>query len=663
MNAPKKYMWFVQSTGFGPAKEGSAVAIRLRKIGQPQSAETFLLTCAHVVRGESKEGLSGYGDLLKIQVWPPDVGFHPDEACVATVAFDMAQNLPQDSSNVADDWIVLKIAKAQAASAAMGVRNWGGLSNFQHVRIHGYIGRESLPNSKVIPTMTEQFPFRSESQGELCLHGDGTRPGISGGGLFTDGTGDFVGIHRARVDDILQLRAISADHIKRRLFELGYEPAIQNENPYSEAFAQFKKLWQERPQKVDWAGAFANAKPATSTFDFPNEANSDADRALSAIDYLIELGPEQGIPPLIRFAYLLSGSTNDASFGMLLNNWLGKYCSAMEQELADRSSPLPSEDPRIVIQMSRHAEDLDSGLQDDTTVHSSAIGEMRPLAGVGAIENAATDAPKFRYTTWFLGFPQTPPPETRIGTCESFPVVLESAWSKVRDLLDFRKVLVELFLPKELFPWAVEKQQIRISTFSFAVGTQHPFALRYDRKAAARLLESRLESAENRSKKLASTIKLNCETALEDIPDDAIEGEEYFFVSVGTTIDPAELNLMLDCKNRILGVIWESAPEVRNGNGAPDAWDAAIESGVPLIMWVREPPPVADDKADLRKLFQSKEWQSLPDQVKKLRSEAAHQKAKWHVGRHLAVILDHPKRPLPTASRAARFRSPNSRLS
>lgn len=47
---------------------------------------------------------------------------------------------------------------------------------------------------------------------------------MSGGGVFDTETGHFFGIHCARKEETLQLKAISVRIVKQRLYRCGYEP-------------------------------------------------------------------------------------------------------------------------------------------------------------------------------------------------------------------------------------------------------------------------------------------------------------------------------------------------------------------------------------------------------------------------------------------------------
>jgi hypothetical protein len=74
------------------------------------------------------------------------------------------------------------------------------------------------------------FFFRSETEGAVVITGSDTRPGMSGGGVFAvpywfgsirslTGVPQLIGIHRARNDQTLQCRSISAKLIFDRFAE------------------------------------------------------------------------------------------------------------------------------------------------------------------------------------------------------------------------------------------------------------------------------------------------------------------------------------------------------------------------------------------------------------------------------------------------------------
>jgi hypothetical protein len=230
---PENTIWYVEATSSKPGRsDGSAVAIRLKKPGDQEIPRTYLLTCAHVVRGISKDRKPGFGPVLsQLLVWAPDTGYNIAQAKVAKIVkdikpdLDLEDELSDEHSNASDDWVVLEVDDPQASTAAPAIREWVDADLAGDFRIYGYPGGDaSFVQGKVTPTRTpDSFPFRDEFHGELILNGDGTRPGISGGGVFKEADRKFAGLHRARADDTLQVHAVSARTIRQRLEELGYQ--------------------------------------------------------------------------------------------------------------------------------------------------------------------------------------------------------------------------------------------------------------------------------------------------------------------------------------------------------------------------------------------------------------------------------------------------------
>jgi internalin A len=228
---PQKTIWYVRSSTLNGAEvsEGSAVAVRLQKRGEPKTAKTYLLTCGHVVRGSSARKRA-------IRAWAPDTGYNDEQASDVEVHADFkklptGELSPEERRNAADDWVILEIHDAQAAMAAPRVEKWVDPTLSGSFRICGYMGgKDSFLRGKVHPTLTpDAFPFRDAWDGAVYLTGQGTRPGISGGGVFGETDLNFAGIHRARSDDTLQLCAVSSFHIRERLYELGYEVVERGE--------------------------------------------------------------------------------------------------------------------------------------------------------------------------------------------------------------------------------------------------------------------------------------------------------------------------------------------------------------------------------------------------------------------------------------------------
>jgi hypothetical protein len=231
-NYPRNIVWYVKASSEDEKStaEGSAVAIRLRRIGEP-AAKTYLLTCQHVLRGKSSDGHVNVGPLLnKIRVWAPDDGHTEYRARWASVDQHIKPvfngDLPrEDRHNAADDWAVLSIADSLDATAAASLHTVISDNDAGPFDIVGYPGGEqSFLRGIVVPSQSSQpLKSRSHSTGVLLLTGDGTRPGCSGGGVFTAEGKSFAGLHRARDEDTLQLHAVSATHIMRMLKDAGYE--------------------------------------------------------------------------------------------------------------------------------------------------------------------------------------------------------------------------------------------------------------------------------------------------------------------------------------------------------------------------------------------------------------------------------------------------------
>ena len=81
------------------------------------------------------------------------------------------------------------------------------------------------------------------------------------------------------------------------------------------------------------------------------------------------------------------------------------------------------------------------------------------------------------------------------GPREDFKTVLENAWTAVIGKLEAKCVWVELFLPKEMFSWPIEKEAVRLGKLTQPVlGARHHFVLRSDRSTSGPEWETALES-------------------------------------------------------------------------------------------------------------------------------------------------------------------------
>lgn len=238
MSYPENTIWYVEASDASGSVTtcGSAVAIRLCKVGEPRSAETYLMTCAHVLRGRAQDGSAGFGGLLSVvYAWPPSRAYHHDYGKKVRIDANIKPLLPPDDvplakrTDVADDWVVLKFENDSDCSHTDAVRKWVDQdSDGQEYQIIGFPGgKAAFSHDKIVlPTqIPDSFQARNNSNGVLTSQGDQTRAGTSGGGVFDSSNDVFAGIHQSRIDSTIQVRAVSAQKIRDRLYELGYEPS------------------------------------------------------------------------------------------------------------------------------------------------------------------------------------------------------------------------------------------------------------------------------------------------------------------------------------------------------------------------------------------------------------------------------------------------------
>ena len=228
MGYPQSTVWYVEGRdAYGNVvTSGSAVAVRLKHGGEPP--ETYLLTCAHVVRGLSSDRQKGHGAVLSsIKVWPPGRGFDDDDGITARIQQDAKPTDPNEvpvekRTNVTDDWLLLRIDDDTPRRGADAVVWAESITESQPVSVLGYPdGRGSFIDNKIIPTIAPQnITIRSQSNGVVQLTGNATEPGMSGGGIF-DEHGNFVGLHRAKYEGAIQLHGVYAPKIHQWLGEIG----------------------------------------------------------------------------------------------------------------------------------------------------------------------------------------------------------------------------------------------------------------------------------------------------------------------------------------------------------------------------------------------------------------------------------------------------------
>ena len=247
-------VWYIRAGEIGlpegrAGSQGSAVAVRLRRDG---ACLNFLLTCAHVIRRPHSKNELG-PQYAEIRAWAPGSGYNPHSGYAVDLAPDVYPIGSCDRKNfysqpVVDvanaDWALLAF-KDLAKSNDRGIscaQTWidtspirgtecyiigypGGSAAFKGLdRANDDVVRPSLPYGRQIVTVA--------NNGVVEFAGSHSRRGMSGGGVFTVGSSDFVGLHRERHDPVLQLHAVSWLQIKDVLRDCGYEicPPTDNGN-------------------------------------------------------------------------------------------------------------------------------------------------------------------------------------------------------------------------------------------------------------------------------------------------------------------------------------------------------------------------------------------------------------------------------------------------
>ncbi len=272
LSHPEKLVWYLEADlSSGRKTQGSAVAIRLHqfvkdrdeaKHKDPNSARTYLLTCAHVLRDRSADGKDSVGRIdleTSIRTWMPGTGRNDDQVKLAKIStairrIDANEIHHSKRDNPVDDWVVLEFVDDQVAQASDALyaadfsKSQPSSGTFQVVGYPG--GAKSHERGIVTPTTTGPFVHRDTHLGLLRLVGAESAPGMSGGGVFLNTSGEqasepklrFCGLHRARQYDTLQLHAVSAQTILK-YFD-------SDEVPYE--LCQKKPIEPERRPKFQW---------------------------------------------------------------------------------------------------------------------------------------------------------------------------------------------------------------------------------------------------------------------------------------------------------------------------------------------------------------------------------------------------------------------------
>jgi Trypsin-like peptidase domain len=240
LTRPDQVVWFVETTlPDGSKVEGSAVAVRLQRTaigtsgiqeGDPNTEETFLLTCGHVLRGRSSEGIEGLGKLVSendFRVWMPETAHNDDQAKQVRIVteirrVEMAEIASSQRDNPLDDWLVLELVDKHTAMASPALYASDfvedQLTTGDYIAVGYPGGSASFQRGVVTPTITGPFRYRDTYLGLLRLVGTKTAAGMSGGGVFRNCSANswrnrkyqFCGLHRAREFDTLQLHSISS---------------------------------------------------------------------------------------------------------------------------------------------------------------------------------------------------------------------------------------------------------------------------------------------------------------------------------------------------------------------------------------------------------------------------------------------------------------------
>jgi hypothetical protein len=608
----KKVIWFLEGTAEEGTVMGSAVAVRLRRYGE--RPKTYLLTCAHVVRGATLDGppVKGAGPVSKdLRGWRSGAGHTPAQARSLRV---VARGTPESDDDellkehraTAYDWVLLEIENELTAEASPAVPDWAGAEPIGPISIWGFPGGRRFREDKVEPIRTYDslMPDAIDGcvvhDGAMEVVGDTSRPGMSGGGLF-DSEGRFAGLHQSKRDKELRLVAVAADHIRLRLQEQGFYVV-----PDVSRAAELAGILGSGASGVDWRAVRNRWLPPPSTYTEPQDIDDD-DALLDALLELGKYGPDQrGLRPLHGFALDLNEQGAPAG----LAEWIRKNVPAEFEGQPLHKPPAPQGEPRIVIEL-------------------TPLGPAGDKSALRSIE----------YKIWFVGFGSSPPRKKEEDQLGQFSAVLERAWDAIRGQADFKTVWVELFLPKELLAWKVESLDIRLGKFPVRIGATHPFVLRLKRKDPLRLEAEAFDRS----------LRLHRYDSFDSIPKTCCS---HVLVESRGDSDPGDLYTALEGKEKVLGVLWTSHPQTGENEDA-DVWDAVNQAGVPLVVWLREIP---EARPDVGAEFHDKTWDELAGVLRDLRNTGARSKGAWHLGQHLAVILDDNQRNHPEMMP---FRSPH----
>ncbi|MDX1964962.1 MAG: NACHT domain-containing protein [Pirellulales bacterium] len=263
---PSSSVWYIRVSSKGESGQGSGVGIRLKRKLQPGTEETFILTCAHVIRRKGKNDQELGPRYENLWVYPAGYGYEEADGIpvepvtsvipLKTYSGNTFYNQPVEDIETAD-WALLAFTElnwSHSRTSHSLTRRWH-LTNLElgdQCVISGYPEGEAgfaghnNGNDNIVRPKPGYALQTIEKVVDNIITFDGThsRSGMSGGGVFRkDGENySLCGLHRARHDESLQLKAVSIQSILLRLNELGYEP-VEVPAPKSEA-SWYWAIWQ-----------------------------------------------------------------------------------------------------------------------------------------------------------------------------------------------------------------------------------------------------------------------------------------------------------------------------------------------------------------------------------------------------------------------------------
>lgn len=252
---PRNTVWYLEvrplDLGSGhaqedPASMGSAVVVEIEhKDEQNGKSEVkkYLLTCAHVVRARDHKGRPGLGGLFgEILCFKPGQGYvrtiagrrkslETHGCMIARVSplspcEGVTDALPEDLHEPHHDWVLLDVQDPSFQAWPAVACVWEERVRRKRLSIIGYPGGAGASKQAGeghywdSGDLVESYASHGYSQGRSPGLGmikpegpDETRPGMSGGGVFTR-LGTLAGLHRAATDISMSRHSVSAQHIK-----------------------------------------------------------------------------------------------------------------------------------------------------------------------------------------------------------------------------------------------------------------------------------------------------------------------------------------------------------------------------------------------------------------------------------------------------------------